>query len=344
MGDRGLDCRASKEGADMRRREFLTLLGRAAAAWPLTARAQQAVGKVWRIGMLETAPQEASAANIAAFQKGLRELGYVVGQNLAIEYRSSDGHNERLPALVSELIRLNVDLIALRGTPQALAVRNATNTLPIVMTAVADPVGSGIVASLANPGGNITGLSSFDTELEAKRIELLKEIVPGLRRLGTVRDFRNPATATQWRLLQTAAQTLTIDLLRFDVRSPEDVSRAFMGAVDEKVEALVIAVDTVTSTNRRQIIELAAGHKLPAIYEDGIFVYDGGLMSYGVSYPHLYYRAATFVDKIFKGSRPADLPVEQPTKFEFVFNLKTARALGLDVPASTLLRATEVIE
>jgi putative ABC transport system substrate-binding protein len=328
----------------MRRREFLTLLGGAAVPWPLTARAQQAVGKVWRIGMLETAPQEASAANVAAFQKGLRELGYVVGQNLAIEYRSSDGHNERLPALVSELIRLNVDLIALRGTPQAQAVRNATSTLPIVMTAVADPVGSGIVASLAHPGGNITGLSSFDTELEAKRIELLKEIVPGLRRLGTIRDFRNPTTGTQWRLMQTAAQTLTIDLLRFDVRSPEDVSRVFIGAVDEKVEALVIGVDTVTSTNRRQIIDLAARHKLPAIYEDGIFVYDGGLMSYGVSYPQLYYRAAAFVDKIFKGSRPADLPVEQPTKFEFVLNLKTARALGFDVPASTLLWATEVIE
>jgi putative ABC transport system substrate-binding protein len=328
----------------MRRRDFIKVIAGSAGAWPLTARAQQAVGKVWRIGMLETAPQEASAANIAAFQKGLRELGYVVGQNLAIEYRSSDGHNERLPALVSELIRLNVDLIALRGTPQAQAVRNATSTIPTVMTAVADPVGSGIVASLANPGGNITGLSSFDTELEAKRIELLKEIVPGLRRLGTIRDFRNPTTGTQWRLMQTAAQTLTIDLQRFDVRSVEDVSRAFMSAVDEKVEALVIGVDTVTSTNRRQIIDLAARHKLPAIYEDGIFVYDGGLMSYGVSYPQLYYRAAIFVDKIFKGSRPADLPVEQPTKFEFLFNLKTAKALGCDVPASTLLRATEVIE
>ena len=328
----------------MRRREFLTLLGRAAAAWPLTARAQQAVGKVWRIGMLETAPQEASAANIAAFQKGLRELGYVVGQNLAIEYRSSDGHNERLPALVSELIRLNVDLIALRGTPQALAVRNATNTLPIVMTAVADPVGSGIVASLANPGGNITGLSSFDTELEAKRIELLKELVPGLRRLASIRDFRNPTSATQWRLMQTAAQTLTIDLLRFDVRGLEDVSRAFMDAVDEKVEALVIGVDTVTSTNRRQVIDLAARHRLPAIYEDGIFVHDGGLMSYGVSYPQLYYRAATFVDKIFKGMRPADLPVEQPTKLEFVFNLKTARALGITVTPSLVSRADDLLE
>jgi putative ABC transport system substrate-binding protein len=180
--------------------------------------------------------------------------------------------------------------------------------------------------------------------LEAKRIELLKEIVPGLRRLASIRDFRNPTTATQWRLMQTAAQTLTIELLRFDVRNLEDVSRAFTGAVDEKVEALVIAVDTVTSTYRRQIIDLAARHKLPAIYEDGIFIYDGGLMSYGVSYPQLYYRAASFVDKIFKGSRPADLPVEQPTKFEFVFNLKTARALGITVPPSLVSRADDLIE
>jgi putative ABC transport system substrate-binding protein len=327
----------------MKRRQFITLVG-GAAAWPLATRAQQLAGKVWRIGMLETAPQEASAANLAAFERGLRELGYVVGRNLVIEYRSSDGHNERLPDLASELVRLNVDLIVLRGTPQAIAAKNATGTIPIVMANVADPVGSGIVASLANPGGNITGSSSFVTELEGKRVELLKEMVPGVKRMATIRDFSNPATTTQWEAEQAAARTLAVEIRRFDVRDAVDVTRAFATAMAEKVEALVVGVDTVTSTNRRQIVDLAARHKLPAIYQDGVFADDGGLISYGVSYPQLYYRAAVFVDKIFKGAKPADIPVEQPTKLQLVINLKAAKALGLRVPPGLLVTADEVIE
>jgi putative ABC transport system substrate-binding protein len=328
----------------LKRRELIALLGGAAVGWPLVARAQQAAGKVWRIGMLETAPQDASAANLAAFQRGLRELGYVVGRNLVIDYRSSDGHNERLPDLASELVRLNVDLIVLRGTPQALAAKNATATIPIVMANVADPVGSGIVASLAKPGGNITGSSSFVTELESKRVELLKEMVPGVKRMATIRDFSNPATTVQWESEQAAARALAVEIQRFDVRDPVEITQAFESAIAAKIEALVVGVDTVTSTNRRQIVDLAARYKLPAIYQDGVFANDGGLISYGVSYPQLYYRAAVFVDKIFKGTKPADIPVEQPTKLELVINLKTAKTLGLSVPPGLLVNAEEVIE
>jgi putative ABC transport system substrate-binding protein len=202
----------------MRRREFVTLLG-GAAAWPLAARAQQP-GKVWRVGVLETASPELNAANLSAFYKGLRELGYVAGQNLVIEYRSTDGRNERLPDFVSELIRLKVDLIVLRGTPQVLSVKNATSTIPVVMTAVAEPVGLDIVADLAHPGGNITGLSSFVTEVEPKRIELLKELVPGIRRVASIRDFSNPTTVTQWEGEQTAAQFLAIEARRWTCEMP----------------------------------------------------------------------------------------------------------------------------
>jgi putative tryptophan/tyrosine transport system substrate-binding protein len=328
----------------MRRRDFVGLVGGAAAMWPLAARAQQPAGKVWRIGMLETAPRDVSVANLAAFQRGLRELGYVVGRNLVIEYRSSDGQNERLPDLASELVGLNVDLIVLRGTPQALAAKNATGTIPIVMANVADPVGTGIVASLAKPGGNITGSSSFVTELEGKRVELLKGMVPAVKRMATIRDFSNPATTSQWESEQAAARALAVEIRRFDVRDAVEITRAFEAAISEKIEALVIGVDTVTSTNRRQIVDLAARYKLPAIYQDGVFADDGGLMSYGVNYPQLYYRAAIFVDKIFKGAKPADIPVEQPTKLELVINLKTAKALGLTVPQALLFAADEVIE
>jgi putative ABC transport system substrate-binding protein len=328
----------------MRRRDFIMLVSGAVAAWPLAAWAQQLTDKVWRVGMLETAPPEASAANMAAFLKGLRELGYVVGQNLTIEYRSSDGHNERLPDLASDLVRLNVDLIVLRGTPQAVAVKNATSTIPVVMATVADPVGSGIIASLAKPGGNITGLSSFVTELSGKRVELLKELVPEATRIAIMTNFSNPATTTQWEAEQAAARALAVEIRRFDVRNDSEVSRAVEAAVDDKIKALAVAVDTVTSTNRRQIIDLAAHYKMPAIYSDGVFVDEGGLMSYGVSYPQLYYRAASFVDKIFKGAKPGDIPVEQPTTLELVVNLKTAKTLGLAVPLTLLVAANRVIE
>jgi putative ABC transport system substrate-binding protein len=326
----------------MKRREFVTILG-GAASWPLVGRAQQA-GKIWRIGMLDTASAELNTVNVAAFHRGMRELGYVEGQNLKVEYRSANGRNERLPKLVSELLRLGPDVIVLRGTPEAVAVKNATTIIPVVMSAVGDPLGSGVIASLAHPGGNFTGLSSFGTELAAKRVEMVKDMVPGLKRVAYVGDYSNPTNTDQWEEVQRAARTLAIDALTLDVRSAADLDRAFETAVREQVGAILVGIDGVTRTNQRQIIDLAARHKLPAIYHAREFVADGGLFTYGVAYPQLYFRAATFVDKIFKGAKPADLPVEQPTKLELVINLKTARALGLTVPPTLLVLADEVIE
>jgi putative ABC transport system substrate-binding protein len=326
------------------RRSFLTLLGGAsAAAWPLAARAQQP-RKNWRVGILDPAPEELSAANIAALQNGLRELGYLSGRDLEIDYRSTDGRYESLPDLAFELVRLKPDLILVRGTPQTMAVKKATTTIPVVMAAVADPVGSGIVSSLPHPGGNITGLSTFGTEVEAKRVELLKEMVPGLTRIGMLLNVSNSASGTQLGEVQRAARILGIEVRRLDVRNAADVGLAFETAMAEGLQALIIAIDTLILTNRGQIIRLAAERKLPAVYASREFVLDGGLMSYGVSYPQLYYRAASFVDKIFKGARPSDIPVEQPTQIELVLNLKTARALGLTVPPTARVLATEVIE
>ena len=251
---------------------------------------------------------------------------------------------ERLPDLVSELLRLKVDLIVLRGTPEVTAVKNATSTIPVVMTAVADPVRLGVAMSLAHPGGNITGLSSFVTDLEAKRVELLKELVPGMKLMAALGDFSNPAVANQWEEVQIAARSLAIEAQRFEVRSAADVRRAFEVAIRERVEAIRVGVDGVTRPNRRLIIDLAAMHKLPAIYAAKEFADDGGLMAYGTNYPSLYFRAASFVDKILKGANPAEIPVEQPTKFDLIVNLKTAKALGLTVPYPLLARADEVIE
>ena len=326
----------------LKRRDFVTLLG-GAAAWPLAARAQLGT-KVWRIGILDTPPRELNTANIAALQRGLRELGYVEGQNLVVEYRSDDGHNDRIPNFVSELLRLNVDLFVTRSTPAALAIQAATSSTPAVMAANADPVGSGLVASLAHPGGNFTGLSSFHTELEAKRVELLNDMVPGIKRVATIRDFSNPTTTAQWAQLQQAARLLAIEIDRFDVRKAIDLVDAFAASTERQIQGLVIGVDTVTSNNLPLTVDLAARYRQPVIYADREFVDGGGLMAYGVSYPALYYRAATFVDKIFKGAKPADLPVELPTKLEFVINLKTAKALGITVPPSLLATADEVIE
>jgi len=327
----------------MRRREFIALLGGAAVAWPLAARAQP-VSKVWRIGILETTSKELNARNLAAFYKGLRELGYVEGQNLIVDYRSSDGRNERLQEYASELVRLRPDAIVVRGTPQALAAMAVSGTIPIVMTAIADPVGSGLVANLAHPGGNVTGLSSFHTELEAKRLELLIEMAPGLKRIATLRDFSNPTTTVQWEQLQSAARTLRIDIQRLDVRNANDVELPFDAAVKQGINALDIGIDTVTATNQRYIVDLAATNKLPAIYAAREFVENGGLLGYGVSYPDLYFQAASFLDKIFKGDSPKELPVEQPTKLELTINRKTAKTLGLTVPSTLLARADEVIE
>ncbi len=310
---------------------------------PFTLEAQQA-GKVYRIGVLETISMALNAANFDAFRQGLRELGYVEGQNVVIEYRSADGRQERFPDLVTELVRLKVDLILTRGTPAALAAKNATGTIPVVISGVGDPVGSGIVASLARPGGNVTGLSAFNIEIYAKRVELLKELVPRVARIAGLFNMGNPVLPLQWKQVEMAARSLGVQPQLLDVRNPEDLRRAFDAAIRQRTRALVVGLDALTQANRQLIVDLAARHRLPAIYASREFIDAGGLIAYGVSFPHLYHRAASFVDRIFKGAKPSDLPVEQPTKFELVINLKTAKALRLTVPQSILVRGVEVIQ
>jgi ABC-type uncharacterized transport system substrate-binding protein len=304
----------------------------------------QPTGKVYRIGMLETRSAMLNAANFDAFKQGLRELGYSEGQNLEIEYRSSDGRDERFPGLVSELLRLHVDLILTRGTPAALAAKSATQSIPVVMAASGDPVGSGIVTSLGRPGGNVTGLSSTIPELNAKRVELLRELLPRLARVAALFNMGNPVIPPQWDVVEASARSFRIEAKLLDVRRPEDLRKAFEVAARQRADALVVGVDGVTQANLRLIAELSARQRLPTIYGAKDYVDHGGLMTYGASDHHMYHRAATFVDRIFKGTKPADLPVEQPTKFELVINLKTAKVLGLTIPPSLLVRADQVVE
>jgi len=325
----------------VRRRDFIALMGGAAIASPLAARAQQA-GKVYRIGILETIPAARNAANLDALRKGLRDRGYAEGQNLVIEYRSADAHAERFPDLASELVRLKVDLIVTRGTPAAQAAKDATGTIPIVMAAMGAPLM--VVASLAHPGGNVTGMTNLSADLIGKRIELLKELVPGIARLALLHNIGNPMSPPEWEKTKAAARSLSLQAELLDVRNEADLRRAFDVAVQHHADALLVGADAVTELHQRTIVDLAARARLPAIHPSRDFVEIGGLMAYGVSYPDLYFRAASLVDKIFRGARPAELPVEQPTKFEFVINLKTAKALGIDIPPAVLARADEVIE
>ena len=325
-----------------KRREFITLLG-GTAAWPLAARAQQA-GKVHRIGVLETISTTLNVANFYALREGLRQLGYAEGQNLVIEYRSADGRDDRFPGLARELLALKVDVIVTRGTPAAKAVKNATSTVPVVMMASGDPVGVGLVTSLARPGGNITGLSAIVGELSPKRLELIREIVPGLARIAVLANTSNDAVRRDWARIETAARSLGVQSQLLDLRESDALGPTFDDASARRADALVVVIDAITQANQQRIVDLAMKHRLPAIYSSREFVDAGGLISYGVSYPDLYRRAATYVDKILKGTKPADLPVVQPTKFELVINLKTAKALGLTIPETLLATADEVIQ
>ena len=322
----------------MRRREVITALV-AAAAWPLTARAQQA-GKRFRIGIVEPVSADLNAAYLAAFRQALQDLRYLEGRNLVLEHRSADGDASRFPALVSELIALNVDLIFARGTPAALAAKKATNTIPVVM-AVGEPLL--IVESLARPGGNITGLSGVQPELETKRMELLKEMAPATSGVAALLNMSNPVTAPQLKALEAATKAKGWRFRMFDVRSREDIESAF-GELDTGSDALVVGLEGVTQAHRKTIAELAAKHRLLAIYGGREFVEAGGLIFYGPSFTEIYRRAATYVDRIFKGAKPADLPFELPTRFVFAFNMKTARAIGLEPPPMLIARADEVIE
>jgi putative ABC transport system substrate-binding protein len=327
----------------MNRRAFTTLLGGAAVVWPIAARAQQA-GKVHRIGVLETISTTLNVANFYALREGLRQLGYAEGQNLVIEYRSADGRDDRFPGLARELLALKVDVIVTRGTPAAKAVKNATSTVPVVMMASGDPVGVGLVTSLARPGGNITGLSAIVGELSPKRLELIREIVPGLARIAVLANTSNDAVRRDWARIETAARSLGVQSQLLDLRESDALGPTFDDASARRADALVVVIDAITQANQQRIVDLAMKHRLPAIYSSREFVDAGGLISYGVSYPDLYRRAATYVDKILKGTKPADLPVVQPTKFELVINLKTAKALGIEVPPTLSARADEVIE
>jgi putative ABC transport system substrate-binding protein len=325
------------------RRQLVIVFGASALAAPLASFAQ-AQGKVWRIGVLETTSATLNAANLAAFRQGMRELGYVEGRNLIIEYRSADGYGERFANLAAELVALQVDLLVTRGTLAALAAKNATRTIPVVMANAGDPVDSGLVTSLARPGGNVTGLSSVTVDLETKRFGLLRELVPGSTRIAALYIMQNPNNREQWKEIETAARSVGVQPQLLDVRKPEDLGPAFDAAIRQRADGLIVGGDGLMQVNRKLIAELAAKHRLPTIYRSMEFIEAGGLMAYGPSYPDLYRRAATYVDRIFKGAKPGDLPVEEPTKFELIINLKTAKALGLAIPAPLLLRADEVIK
>jgi putative ABC transport system substrate-binding protein len=325
----------------MQRREFVLGLGCVVAARPLATRAQQGA-KIYRIGILEWIPANKNAANLEGLRKGLRDLGYVEGRNLVIEYRSADGRAERFPDLAAELVRLKVDLIVTRGTPAARAAKKATETIPTVMATMGDP--HAIVGSFARPGGNITGVTTFSTELTAKRIELLKELVPNLSRVALLHNMGNPAAPPEWEETKTAARSLGLKAELLDVRSEGDLGRAFEWVVRQHVDALVIGADGLTQMYQQTIVDFVARNRLPSACPAREFVEAGGLIAYAVNYSDMYLRLASFIDKIFKGTKPGELPVEQPTKFELVINVKTAKALGLTIPQSLLLRANELIQ
>jgi ABC-type uncharacterized transport system substrate-binding protein len=323
----------------MNRRAFVGLV---AASLLARRAAAQAPGKVYRIGVLEPVPA-ASNPYLEALRQGLREVGYVEGKNLVLDYRSADGQNERFPELARTLVGTGVDLIITRGTPAVLAARAATKTIPIVMAASGDPIATGLVSSLPSPGGNITGLSALVAETSGKRLQLLKEAIPKLARVGLLFDMRNPAIVTQARKVEAAARAMSLQPQILDVHRVEDLAPAFETAVKQRADAMLVTLSTALQNNVPRVVELAARHRLPAIYAIREAVLIGGLMSYGVKYRELYRHVAKYVDKIFKGARPADLPVEEPTSYELVVNLKTATALGLSIPESLLFRADEVI-
>jgi len=300
--------------------------------------------KVHRIGVLDPVSLQANGANMDQFRKGLKELGYSEGANLSIEYLSAEGRSERFARLAGELVRHNVALIVTGGTPATLAAKNASaGRVPVVTATVVDPVETGLVASLERPGGNVTGLAVDTADLEAKRLELLRALAPGRNRIAAIIDLSNPALGEAWKALQPAAKAQGVELELHDVRKPEDAARAFEAAVARKAGAALVRVGALTQASRRAIVEAAAKHKLPAIYASRQFVDAGGLASYGVNTPQMYYRAAAFVDKILKGAKPADLPMERPARFELVLNRLAAHRLGLVIPPDLLLKSDQVV-
>jgi putative ABC transport system substrate-binding protein len=325
----------------MRRRDFMVLVG--ATSWPLAARAQQRAN-IPRIGFLGNSSAALETNLVGPFREGLRDLGYVEEQNIVIEYRWAEGNYERFPSLIAELLGQNVAVIVTAGTPASLAVKKATNWVPLVMVGVGDPVATGLVASLARPGGNVTGLTSTAEETEGKRCELLKELKPNLSHVAVLWNPDNPTLLSQLKEMRTAAQVLGIRVLVLSVRNPREIEESFKAIVGEQPGALIVMGDRLFLHNRQSIIDFATKQGLPVVPVHPELVEAGGLMSYGPSYPGMHRRAAYFVDRILKGTKPADLPMERPTKFLLVLNLKTAKALNLTIPPTLLARADEVIE
>jgi len=323
------------------RREFITLLGGAAAAWPLGAGAQQ-LAKLPTIGFLGQSTPAVENQRLAAFLNRLRELGWIEGRTVAIQYGWGEGSSEQFAKIAAEFVRHKVDVIITSGTANVVAAKQATSVIPIVFAVAGDPIANNLVASLAH-GGNITGLSTVATDLAGKRVELLREAVPGLRRLATIGNVSNPLSTLEMNQVQAAAFRLGLDAAVFAIRRAEEIAPAFTG-LSGPADALYVVADPLVNTNRARIHTLAMAARVPAIYNAREHVEAGGLISYGPNFPALYARAAEFVDLILRGAKPAEIPVEQPTKFDLVINLTTAKALGLEIPPTLLARADEVIE
>jgi putative ABC transport system substrate-binding protein len=325
------------------RRAFIGTLAGGLLAAPLAAEAQQA-GRVYRIGFLSTASATAAASRVEAFRLGLRELGYIEGRNVTIEYRWAEGKDERLPGLAAELVSLKVDIIVTQGTVPTLAARKASATVPIIMATAGDPVATGLVASLARPGGNITGLTQINPDVTGKRLELLRDMLPGLARVAVLWNPSNPVSGPELRETEAAARSLRLELQALGVKGPDGFGSAFLAMKRERPGALIILSDIMFFGRRQHIADLAASNGLPGIAWTRELAESGVLMTYGPNNADMHRRAAGYVDKVLKGANPADLSVEQPTKFELVINLKTAKALGLTIPPSLLARADQVIE
>jgi putative ABC transport system substrate-binding protein len=316
------------------RRRFLA--GAFALACERLAAQEKAAAKIYRIGMLETVPIAANNVNLAELHHGLKDLGYEEGKTYLVLYRSAEGRAERFPAIAAELVRQKIDVFVTRGTPATLAARDAEGPVPVVATAIADAIDA--------PLGNVTGLTSSVSELGAKRLELLKALAPGMKRVGSLVNPDNPASLATWKVVEAAAPQMNLLAEMIEVRQPDQLGAALLAALQHGVDGLVVSIETLTQANQSVIVEFTARERLPAVYASRSFVEAGGLLSYGVYYPNLYYRAASFVDKVFKGTKPAELPIERPTKFELVINRKTAGALKIAIPPDLLLRSDDIVD
>ena len=330
----------------MKRREFIALIGGAAAAWPLGARAQQLASAVRRIGFLLPGGARTTAVRgqLEAFREGLKEYGWVEGQNISVEYRFAEGKEDALPGIAAELVQSRLDVVVAEGTAATRAAKTVTQTVPIVMATSADPVGTGLVASLNRPGGNITGVSLQTGELSGKRLQLLTEIVPGLARVAVLSNPLNPSIALVLEQTKAAAQSLGLEIHVVEVQAPDKFESAFAAVTAARAGALIVLPDPLLYGQHPRIVTFTAASHLPALFPEKEVAEAGGLIAYGPSIPASFRRAAAYVDKILRGAKPADLPIEQPTKFELVVNLQTAKAIGVTIPTSILLRADEVIE